>query len=195
MDNTVKYVDTYGKEIKMSYSHISTPTTTTTTTTTTDMASKAYVDNTAFHQSVPVSIIKALHTVPSVVPIGTISQIPMSDSRLDLPSTYDGYIKCEGQSVSATEYPDLYKAVRGAFGTPAGIASSTINPNIKGYNGTDGGSITIGLGPALFNIPDMVGTHPGLGSHTHSTGSHSHIISSHTHAIGSTAYVQNTVSP
>lgn len=131
----------------------------------------------------------------SGIPIGTIMQY----AGLTAP---EGYLLCEGQALSKTDYAELYAIIGTYFG---GTETEFYLPDLRervpvGRNsakteyilGATGGAATVTLTieqmPSHTHIQDShnhtqsAHSH-GLNSHTHSIPAHSHGLNSHTHSV------------
>ena len=136
---------------------------------------------------------KISHFFYYLVPVGTMLEYAGQNAP-------DGYLLCQGQAVSRSEYADLFKVIGTKYG--AGDGSTTFNlPNPKGrvivgldsndsdFNalGKTGGAKTVTLTKEQIpahNHSATVSINSG-GAHTHSTSSNT--TGAHTHTLSGTA--------
>jgi len=116
-----------------------------------------------------------------VAPAGVISQFAGTTPPI-------GYLLCEGQSLSASAYPDLFATIGYAYG---GSGSSFNIPNLKGR-------IPVGRDSAQTEFDALAETGGAkthtltiaeMPSHTHTTPNHSHTFSATTSTAGNHSHV------
>lgn len=97
--------------------------------------------------------------------------LPIGAIKISVVKDLKGYLPCEGQALSKTEYEELYKVIGDTFGSTA----TTFNlPDLRGRipEGADDGTF------GKYNNEQIQ-------SHNHTSNAHSHTISDHSHTIGS----------
>ena len=127
----------------------------------------------------------AVPTIQEIVPVGTVVQ----SASISAPT---GWLLCEGQAVSRTEYSRLFAAIGTLYGSGNGTTTFNV-PDLKGRVpvgkdtgtfsalGLTGGSESVTLTSAQSGIPAH--SHPNTLSdpgHFHNTN-HSHTIGDHSH--------------
>lgn len=130
-------------------------------TTPRDIVDKEYVDNIKSYVDVE---------VPKAVPIGAI--LPWMSTKTTYP---DGFLKCNGATISRSDYSDLFDAIGTTYG--AGNGSTTFKiPDLRGcflrgdgtQNGYSGAALGSYQNPALPNItggPITADNRSGIGNY------------------------------
>lgn len=132
------------------------------------------------------------------IPIGTIMQY----AGFTAPQ---GYLLCEGQALSKTDYAELYAIIGNYFGgtetefylpdlrerVPVGRNSAKTDYALGETGGTATVTLTIEQMPSHTHIQNshnhtQSAHNHGLNSHTHSIPAHSHGLNSHTHSFSAT---------
>lgn len=132
------------------------------------------------------------------IPIGTIMQY----AGLAAPQ---GYLLCEGQALSKTDYAELYAIIGNYFGgtetefylpdlrerVPVGKNSAKTDYALGETGGTATVTLTIEQMPSHTHIQNshnhtQSAHNHGLNSHTHSIPAHSHGLNNHTHSFSAT---------
>ena len=136
----------------------------------------------------PAGLTSVIETLGAMLPPGTLLDFAGDAAP-------DGFLLCNGQSISRTDYAGLFAAIGTTWGT--GDGSTTFNvPDLRrrvtiGSGGTQVAGPETGVGDTggaeqLTLTTDQLPSHShSQSSHTHSIGSHTHSQSSHTHSIGS----------
>ena len=113
----------------------------------------------------------AVPSVNEIMPVGTVTQT----ARITAPT---GWLLCEGQNVSRTEYARLFDAIGTVYGAGNGTTTFTL-PNLKGR-------IPVGKDSSQTEF-DALGETGGAKTHTLSISempSHTHIQDAHNHTMG-----------
>lgn len=132
------------------------------------------------------------------IPIGTIMQY----AGFTAPQ---GYLLCEGQALSKTDYAELYAIIGNYFGgtetefylpdlrerVPVGKNSAKTDYALGETGGTATVTLTIEQMPSHTHIQNshnhtQSAHNHGLNSHTHSIPAHSHGLNNHTHSFSAT---------
>lgn len=132
------------------------------------------------------------------IPIGTIMQY----AGFAAPQ---GYLLCEGQALSKTDYAELYAIIGNYFGgtetefylpdlrerVPVGKNSAKTDYALGETGGTATVTLTIEQMPSHTHIQNshnhtQSAHNHGLNSHTHSIPAHSHGLNNHTHSFSAT---------
>lgn len=132
------------------------------------------------------------------IPIGTIMQY----AGFTAPQ---GYLLCEGQALSKTDYAELYAIIGNYFGgtetefylpdlrerVPVGRNSAKMDYALGETGGTATVTLTIEQMPSHTHIQNshnhtQSAHNHGLNSHTHSIPAHSHGLNNHTHSFSAT---------
>ena len=132
------------------------------------------------------------------IPIGTIMQY----AGFTAPQ---GYLLCEGQALSKTDYAELYAIIGNYFGgtetefylpdlrerVPVGRNSAKTDYALGETGGTATVTLTIEQMPSHTHIQNshnhtQSAHNHGLNSHTHSIPAHSHGLNNHTHSFSAT---------
>lgn len=132
------------------------------------------------------------------IPIGTIMQY----AGFAAPQ---GYLLCEGQALSKTDYAELYAVIGNYFGgtetefylpdlrerVPVGKNSAKTDYALGETGGTATVTLTIEQMPSHTHIQNshnhtQSAHNHGLNSHTHSIPAHSHGLNNHTHSFSAT---------
>lgn len=138
-----------------------------------------------------ISLIKQELAKSNGIPVGAIFAFPSE-------TIPDGYLPCEGQEVSISQYPELYKLIGNTFGGSSKIFNL---PDLQGQfvRGLDReGSIDIN---EKTGDPREIGDlqedslqghqHPIPSWSTSGSGSHSHRVFYSTYKVGSNTFVKN----
>lgn len=142
--------------------------------------------------------IEAIGGSSNGIPIGTIMQY----AGFTAPQ---GYLLCEGQALSKTDYAELYAIIGNYFGgtetefylpdlrerVPVGRNSAKTDYALGETGGTATVTLTIEQMPSHTHIQNshnhtQSAHNHGLNSHTHSIPAHSHGLNSHTHSFSAT---------
>lgn len=127
----------------------------------------------------------AVPTVNEIVPVGTVVQ----SAGISAP---DGWLLCEGQAVSRSQYSRLYNAIGTLYGSGDGTTTFNV-PDLKGRVpvGKDGGTFSaLGLTGGTESVT-LTSAQSGLPAHSHANTltdpghfhntSHNHTIGDHSH--------------
>lgn len=95
--------------------------------------------------------------------------IPIGTIKISAVRNLEGYLPCEGQALSKTDYPELYEIIGDTFGE----TSTTFNlPDLRGRIPEGADSNTLGTY-----------SNEQIQSHNHTSNAHSHTISNHCHSM------------
>lgn len=108
------------------------------------------------------------------------------------PTPPEGYLLCDGSSVSKALYPNLYNIIGDLFGT--GTTANFIIPNLQGrvpvgYSPSSGYYTAVGVSGGSTTKTLTVANMP---EHTHVQNSHTHTQNSHNHTQDSHNHTQNS---
>lgn len=99
------------------------------------------------------------------------SGIPIGAIKISATKNLETYLPCEGQSLSKSEYPELYEVIGGTFGE----TSTTFNlPDLRGRIPEGADDNTLG------NY-----SNEQIQSHNHTSSAHNHGITNHCHYVNS----------
>lgn len=119
-----------------------------------------------------------VNNVERLVPPGSIHQFAGGQAPT-------GYLFCQGQAISRSEYARLFSAISTTYGT--GDGSTTFNiPNLQGRVpvGKAASGTFLNLG-AIGGAETVTLTEAQMPSHTHIQNPHTHTQDAHTHTIRS----------